>query len=45
MDFVEILEHHLLDHKLAKLFTIGHTTFYLNRLKYQYFYIILYYLY
>ena len=30
MDFVEILEHHLLDHKLAKLFTIGHTTFYLT---------------
>ena len=24
MDFVEILEHHLLDHKIAKLFTIGH---------------------
>ena len=30
MDFVEILEHHLLDHKIAKLFTIGHTTFYLT---------------
>src|SRR5713226_7768082 len=30
MDFVEILEHHLLDHKLAKLFTLGHTTFYLT---------------
>jgi F-type H+-transporting ATPase subunit a len=30
MDFVEILEHHLLDHKIAKLFTIGHATFYLT---------------
>src|SRR5882672_754360 len=30
MDFVEILEHHLLDHNIAKLFTIGHTTFYLT---------------
>jgi F-type H+-transporting ATPase subunit a len=30
MDFVEILEHHLLDHKIAKLFTIGHITFYLT---------------
>ncbi len=27
MDFVEILEHHLLDHRLAHLFTIGHTSF------------------
>jgi len=30
MDFVEILEHHLLDHKIAPLFTVGHTTFYLT---------------
>src|ERR1700690_1785970 len=30
MDFVEILEHHLLDHKIVKLFTIGHQTFYLT---------------
>lgn len=30
MDFVEILEHHLLDHKIKALFTIGHTTFYLT---------------
>src|ERR1017187_10205099 len=30
MDFVEILQHHLLDHKIAKLFTIGHTAFYLT---------------
>src|SRR6266568_6478774 len=30
MDFVEILEHHLLDHKIAKLFTVGRTTFYLT---------------
>ncbi len=30
MDFVHILEHHLLDHKIAKLFSIGHTTFYLT---------------
>jgi F-type H+-transporting ATPase subunit a len=30
MDFVEILEHHLLDHKIAKLFTIGHTAIYLT---------------
>ncbi len=30
MDFVEILEHHLLDHKIARLFTLGHTTFYLT---------------
>jgi len=30
MDFVEILEHHLLDHKIAKLFTIGHHTVYLT---------------
>jgi F-type H+-transporting ATPase subunit a len=30
MDFVEILEHHLLDHKIARLFAIGHTTFYLT---------------
>ena len=30
MDFVEILEHHLLDHKIAALFTLGHVTFYLT---------------
>ncbi len=30
MDFVEILEHHLLDHKIARLFTLGHTTVYLT---------------
>jgi F-type H+-transporting ATPase subunit a len=30
MDFVEILQHHLLDHKIAKLLTIGHTTIYLT---------------
>jgi F-type H+-transporting ATPase subunit a len=30
MDFVEILEHHLLDHKIARLFSLGHTTFYLT---------------
>src|ERR1035437_3530882 len=30
MDFVEILEHHLLDHKIARLFSIGQTTFYLT---------------
>jgi F-type H+-transporting ATPase subunit a len=30
MDFVEILEHHLLDHKIARLFAIGHTPFYLT---------------
>jgi len=30
MDFVEILEHHLLDHKIAKLFTVGGHTFYLT---------------
>jgi len=30
MDFVEILEHHLLDHKIVKLFTLGHVTFYLT---------------
>jgi len=30
MDFVEILEHHLLDHKIAKLFTIGNTAVYLT---------------
>src|SRR5205807_4750480 len=30
MDFVEILEHHLLDHKIARLFAIGHATFYLT---------------
>src|SRR5439155_6315013 len=28
--FVEILEHHLLDRKIARLFTIGHTPFYLT---------------
>lgn len=27
MDFVEILQHHLLDHRLVHLFTIGHTSF------------------
>jgi len=27
MDFVEILQHHLLDHRIAHLFTIGHTSF------------------
>jgi F-type H+-transporting ATPase subunit a len=30
MDFVEILEHHLLDHKIKPLFTIGKITFYLT---------------
>jgi len=30
MDFVEILQHHLLDHKIVKLFTIGPETFYLT---------------
>jgi F-type H+-transporting ATPase subunit a len=30
MDFVEILEHHLLDHRIAKLFSVGGTTFYLT---------------
>ena len=30
MDFVEILQHHLLDHKIARLFTLGHMTFYLT---------------
>jgi F-type H+-transporting ATPase subunit a len=30
MDFVEILEHHLLDHKIAQLFKFGGTTFYLT---------------
>src|SRR5258708_1198093 len=30
MDFVEILEHHLLDHKISKLFTVGQMTFYLT---------------
>jgi F-type H+-transporting ATPase subunit a len=30
MDFVEILQHHLLDHKIAQLFTFGSTTFYLT---------------
>src|ERR1700691_2027601 len=27
MDFVEILQHHLLDHRILHLFTIGHTSF------------------
>jgi len=31
MDFVEILEHHLLDHKLAPIVTLGNTTFYLTQ--------------
>ena len=30
MDFVEILEHHLLDHKLKYLFTVGGTPIYLT---------------
>jgi len=30
MDFVEILEHHLLDHKIVRLFTLGNTTVYLT---------------
>jgi F-type H+-transporting ATPase subunit a len=30
MDFVEILEHHLLDHNIAKLFTVGGHSFYLT---------------
>ncbi len=30
MDFVEILEHHLLDHKIVKLFTVAGQTFYLT---------------
>lgn len=30
MGFVEILEHHLLDHKIAKLFSVGNITFYLT---------------
>jgi F-type H+-transporting ATPase subunit a len=30
MNFVEILEHHLLDHKIATLLTVGHTTVYLT---------------
>jgi F-type H+-transporting ATPase subunit a len=30
MDFVEILEHHLLDHKIVKLFTVGNTPVYLT---------------
>src|SRR5437879_718886 len=30
MNFVEILEHHLLDHRLATLFTLGHTPVYLT---------------
>jgi F-type H+-transporting ATPase subunit a len=30
MDFVEILQHHLLDHKILKLFTLGHTDVYLT---------------
>ncbi len=31
MDFVEILEHHLLDHPIAPLFTVGKLTFYLTK--------------
>jgi len=30
MDFVEILEHHLLDHKIMRLFTIGHVDIFLT---------------
>jgi len=30
MDFVEILEHHLLDHKIARLFSVGQHSFYLT---------------
>lgn len=30
MDFVEILEHHLIDHKIAKLFSVGSISFYLT---------------
>ncbi len=30
MDFVHVLEHHLLDHKILKLFTVGGITFHLT---------------
>ncbi len=30
MDFVEILEHHLLDHRIARLFTVGNISVYLT---------------
>lgn len=30
MDFVEVLEHHLLDHKIRPLFTLGKITFFLT---------------
>src|SRR4029077_16268500 len=30
MDFIEILEHHILDHRLKYLFTIGHIPIYLT---------------
>src|ERR1041385_3034206 len=30
MNFAEMLEHHILDHRLATLFTVGHTTIYLT---------------